>query len=90
MRPVVQEEVSEVFVVVCCGGAVDEDSTEDAVPGLNGEVGVVPGRTILSCTPGISKGISRGDWALGDAWNAIHLVRVVLANTMKVDSSTVV
>lgn len=43
LRPVVQEDVTEIHVVVCSRRAVDDDTTKDTIPGLNSEVRVVPG-----------------------------------------------
>lgn len=43
LRPIVQEDVAKVLVVVCSCGAVDENTTENTVPSLNREVRVVPG-----------------------------------------------
>lgn len=90
VRPVVQEQVAKIFVVICRGGAVDDDSAEDTVPGLHGEVRVVPAGTVLGCAPGVGEGVAGSDGALCDAWDAVHLVGVVLADAVKVDSCTVV
>jgi hypothetical protein len=51
---------------------------------------VVPRRAVLCCFPGISVGGAGGDWALGHGRHAIHLVSVVLADTVKVDAGSVV
>lgn len=43
LRPVVQEDVTEILVVVGSRRAVDEDTTKYTIPSLNSKVRVVPG-----------------------------------------------
>ncbi|TKW55332.1 hypothetical protein CTA1_12764 [Colletotrichum tanaceti] len=88
--PVVEEEHAEVLVVVGGGGAVDDDAAEDALPGLQGEVGVVPGRAVLQGPPGVGDGAAGGGGALGDGADAVVLVGVVLADAVEVDAGAVV
>ena len=59
VKPFVEEEDAEVFIVVAAGGAVDHNTTMQTFPGLECKVGVVPGRSILRCFPGICVGFSR-------------------------------
>lgn len=88
--PVVEEHHAEVLVVVGSGGAVDDDAAKDTLPRLKGEVGVVPGRTILQSSPGVGDGVIGGRGALSDGADAVVLVGVVLANAVEVNAGTVV
>lgn len=88
--PVVQEDHAEVLIVVGSGGTVDDDTTEDTLPGLEGEVGVVPGGPVLGGPPGVGHGVVGRQRALGDGADTIGLVGVVLANAVEVNAGTVV
>lgn len=72
MRPIVEEQVSEVFVVIGGCWTVDQNATEDTIPCLNGKVGVIPRRAILSCAPGVGEAVAGSNWALGDGRDAVY------------------
>jgi hypothetical protein len=54
MVPVVQENVSEINIIVCSCRTIDLDSTKDTGPGLDVEVGVTTS-AVLSCAPTVGK-----------------------------------
>lgn len=58
MEPVVQHERTEIDVVVGTGRTVDDDRAEDTIPGLETEVRVIPGRSILFSLPLVGRGIA--------------------------------
>lgn len=47
MVPVIQEEHAEILIIIGGGGSVDNNATEDSLPGLQGKVGMIPCATIL-------------------------------------------
>lgn len=64
--------------------------THNALPGLNGEMGMVPRSTVVLCDPSVGHGGSWGDGALSNRRNTIVHVVVKLSNTMEMNRSTVV
>lgn len=88
--PIIQEDMAKVDVVVGSCRSVDEYSTEHSVPGLNVEVRVVPTISVLNGPPTVSVGVTRSNRALGKARNAIHLVGVVLTDSVEVKTATIV
>ena len=50
---------------------------------------MIPGASILLCSPGIGEAISRGNRALGDTIDSIHGHVEQLSNPMPVDASSV-
>ena len=53
-------------------------------------MGMVPCATVLCRSPGIGDRVSRSSRALGDGWDTVHLVGVVLADSMEVQARAVV
>lgn len=51
---------------------------------------VVPTRSVLNGPPTVSVGVARSNRALGQARNAIHLVGVVLTDSVEVKTATIV
>lgn len=90
MIPVIQEDVAKVNIIVGSCRSVDDDSTKDAVPGLDVEMRVIPAGTILNSPPAIGMLVTGGDRALSETGDTVILVRVVLADSMEVDASAVV
>lgn len=54
VTPVVQEDMTEILVVVSSGGTVDDNTAKDTLPGLQGKVRMIPGGTVLLRLPCIS------------------------------------
>jgi len=52
--PVVEEEHTQVLVVVCRGRSIDDNAAKDALPSLQGEMRVIPSRPVLGSSPGVS------------------------------------
>ena len=89
MVPVIQEEMSQIYIVVRSRRTIDEDPTEDSVPRLYIKMRVIPPSSILVSMPPVSVGVSRGNRALSNAGDTIHLARPVLANTMEMQAGAV-
>jgi len=47
MVPVIQEEHAKILVVIGGGRPINDNATENSLPGLQGKVRMVPGATIL-------------------------------------------
>lgn len=107
MSPIIQEHISKIDIVISRGRAVDDNTTENAFPGLERKVGVVPAvlgqcmykiirgdlnlrGTILGSSPGVSVGLSRGNWTLSNGRDTIVLVGEVLSNTVEMQSGAIV
>lgn len=69
---------------------VNNHRTHDALPCLNGEMGVVPRSTVVLCNPSVGHGGTWGNWALSDRGNTIVHVVVKLSNTVEMNRSTIV
>lgn len=67
--------MTKIDVVVGSGRPVDEDSAEDAVPGLNGKVSVVPGRSVLQSFPAVCLSVTGRDGTLGDRRHTVILLK---------------
>jgi len=89
MRPVLEEESTEVLVVVPVCWAVEYYATEEALRVLQTEVAVVPRRAILRGPEFICHAFTRGDGALSDSWNSVGQQRVELSHAMPMDSGSV-
>lgn len=87
--PIVQKQITKVFVVVGCSRSVDDDSTDDTLPSLEGEVRMVPGGTVLLSLPGVGDALPGSGWALGDRSHTIIRIGVVLANTVEMDTRAI-
>lgn len=90
MIPIVQEDVTKINIVIGTCGAIDQNSTEQSVPGLDVEVRMIPASTILDRTPRVGQRIARGNRALSNTRSAIHLVCPILANSVEVYTRAVV
>lgn len=89
MVPIRQEEVAKVHIVVARSRPIDDDAAEDAIPGLDIEVGMIPSCSILHRSPLVRVRVTRGNWALRKTWNTIHLVGPVLADAVKVKTGSI-
>ena len=90
MRPIAEEQVSEVFVVVGGSRAVDHNTASYAIPRLNVEMTVVPARAVLGCSPSVSDRISWCSGALGDSSNSIVGICKVLTDPVEMNARPVV
>lgn len=75
VAPVVEKDMTKIFVVVGSGRSVNEDPAKDAIPGLNGKVSVVPGRSVLQGLPAVCLSVARRDGTLRDRRHTVHLLR---------------
>lgn len=82
--------MSKVNIVISTCRAIDENSTKKPVPSLHVEVRVIPAGAILDCTPRVGQRITGGNRALRNTRCPVHLVCEVLANSVEVNTGTVV
>lgn len=82
MVPVIQEHHTEILIVIGRGRTVNDNSSKDALPSLQSEVGVVPRRTVLRSSPGVSDLLSGCSWTLRDRYDTVLVIGVVLADTV--------
>ena len=85
VRPIVEEEIAEIFIVICGSRAIDNDASQNAIPSLDVEMRVIPTGSVLCSSPRVSERVSWSNRALGDARNTIHLIGIVLTNAVEVD-----
>lgn len=90
MVPVIQDHVAEIDVVVRSCRAVDQYTAKESVPGLDVKVAVIPAGSVLGCAPFVGETVSRSDWTLGHARDAIVVVGIVLSDAMEMNRSAVV
>lgn len=64
--------------------------THNALPGLNGEMRVIPRSAVVLCDPSVGHGGSWGNWALSNRGNTIVHVVVKLTNSVEMNRSTVI
>ena len=50
---------------------------------------MIPGATILKCFPSVGKVVSRCNWTLSDAIDAIHVHGLPLSDTVPMNTSSV-
>ena len=81
---------TKILVIVGCRRSVADYGSEYAIAILSRPVRVVPARAELGSLEYVLASLSGGDWAFRDARDSILLTRVVLTNTVPVDSSAVV
>lgn len=89
MVPVVQEEHAQVFIVVGRSRTIDDDTTKDTLPRLQCKVRMIPGASVLYCSPRVSDSVLGSSWALSDRDHTVLVVGVILADTMPMNASAV-
>lgn len=89
MVPVVQEEHAQVFIVIGRSRAIDDDTTKNTLPCLKRKVRVVPGTSILSCSPSVCDSVPGSSRALRYRDNTILIIGVILSNTVPMNASAV-
>ena len=90
VAPVAEEEWCDGFVIVTCTGTMESHWASKAIRVLERVVAVIPGCTVLGHPELVSEAVASGDWALGDAVDAVVLKRVKLPDAMPMDGSAVV
>lgn len=69
---------------------MDDDWASDTITILDEVVGVIPRRPILSSLPRVGAGLTWGKSALSNTWNTVVGVGAQLANSVPMNSSTVI
>lgn len=67
--------MTKVLIIVRSSRTVDDDTAEDTIPCLDGEVRVIPGAAVLSRSPLVRLGVTGSDWALSDGGDTVHLLK---------------
>ena len=89
MRPVVDDKMASIYIVLSGLGAVNVHGSEETLVSLESQVRVVPGESVTLSSPLVGHALPRGKSALGKTDDTIHLVGVVLSNTVPMDRSSV-
>ena len=89
MVPIVQKQHTQIFIVIGRSRTIDYDATKDTFPRLQSKVGVVPGGSVLYGLPCVRYGIFGSRGTLSDRNDTILVIGVVLADTVPVNTGTV-
>lgn len=85
MEPVGDGKWSEVDVPVCACWSIDENRANDTIRILQREMTVIPSMAVTCRSERIGKGLAGSDRTLGDSWNTIVGVVVLLMDSVPVD-----
>jgi hypothetical protein len=90
MVPVVQEKMAQIHIVVCTCRTIDQNPAKYPIPRLDVKVRVIPTTTVLDCPPTVGVGVTRSNRALCNAGDTVHLIRPILADAVKMNTSAVI
>lgn len=90
MVPIIQEEHTEVLIVVGRSRAVDDNASKDTLPRLESKVGMIPSRAVLQSSPSVRHSVFGGSGTLCNGHNTILVVGVVLANAMPMNAGSII
>lgn len=62
--PVGDDDWAKIHIVVGTSRAIDNEGTGNTFGILKGEVGVIPGSSVFSCSPFVGQAAAGSDWAL--------------------------
>lgn len=88
--PVIHKDMPKVNIIIGTCRAIDQNSSKEPVPSLHVEVRVIPAGAILDSAPRVGQRIAGGNRALSDTRRPVHLVRAVLADSVEVNTSTII
>lgn len=89
MRPVVDDKMTGIYIVLSGLGSVDVHGTEETLVCLESQVRVVPGESVAFGSPLVGHALTRGKGALRETDDTVHLVGVVLSDTVPMDGGSV-
>lgn len=90
MRPVIEKQHTEVFVVLSCRRAMNHNAAKHSLPCLKREMRMIEACPILLGPPGIGVTCPWGNWTLGNRDSAVHLVIEKLSDPMKMNTGAIV
>lgn len=89
VRPIINDEMASIYIILGGFGSMDIHGSEETLIGLKSQMRVVPRESVAFGSPLVGHTLARGESALGETDDTVHLVGVVLSDTVPMNRSSV-